>query len=248
MNKLRALIVDDEPLICDELRCALEGFRDIEVAGIAHNAQDTAKITAAKPVDVVFLDIHMPGMSGLELAKKLSRAPQPPLIVFVTAYSDFAVDAFAVDAVDYILKPFDEDDIARVLKKIRNRQQAAEHSHSQPARSGASVRKLCVEAGDRLEVIDVSQIQVIQADDRQVFIRTVAGQTFEVRRRLHELETMLDPRDFYRCHRNYIVNVNQIRQVANWFNRGYLLIMNEPACEVPVGRVYAPKLKEHLPL
>ncbi|MDF2501268.1 MAG: LytR/AlgR family transcriptional regulator [Anaerosporomusa subterranea] len=246
MSKLRALIVDDELLICDELRCVLETIQDIEVQGIAHNAQDAARIAAAKPVDIVFLDIHMPGMSGLELAKRLSSAPRPPLIVFVTAYSDFAVGAFAVDAVDYILKPFDENDIARVLKKVRVWQQV--RCQSQSPRIYSTVRKLCVEAGDRLEVIDVSRIQVIQADDRQVFLRTVEGQTFGVRRRLNELEAMLDSKDFYRCHRNYIVNVNQIRQIANWFNRGYLLIMKDPPSEIPVGRVYASKLKEYLPV
>ncbi len=241
MNKLKTIIVDDEPLICDELRCILEGFPDIEVQGIAHNARDSEKLTVTKPVDLIFLDIHMPGMSGLDLAKKLSRSPEPPLIVFVTAYSDFALEAFAVDAVDYILKPFDEKDIFRVVQKVRSRRQGSSFS---PA--GAAVRKLCVEAGDRLEVIDVNRIQLFQADDRQVFLRTIDGQIFGVRRRLHDLEEMLDPQEFYRCHRNYIVNVNQIRQVASWFNRGYLLIMKEPSAEIPVGRVYAPRLKDYL--
>lgn len=245
MSKLRTLIVDDEPLICDELRCALTVVQDIEVTGIVHNAQDAVKIAAIKPIDLVFLDIQMPGMNGLELAQKLSGQPRPPLIVFITAYSDFALDAFAVDAVDYILKPFDERDITRVLKKIRGR-----HVRYQapPPRLSGPVRNLCVEAGDRLEVIHTGRIQVIQADERQVFLRTVEGRTFPVRRRLNELEQMLDPKDFYRCHRNYIVNVNQVHQVASWFNRGYLLIMKEPAAEVPVGRVYAPRLKEYLPL
>lgn len=246
MNKLKALIVDDEILICDELRCVLEDIQDIEVMGIVHNARDAEKAIAAKLVDVTFLDIHMPGMSGIELAKKLLATESPPLIVFVTAYSDFAIDAFAVDAVDYILKPFDEKDIARVVKKVRVRRQIGDQFH--PSRIHNAVRKLCVEAGDRLEVIDVNRIQLIQAYDRQVFLRTVEGQTFGMRRRLNELEEMLDPKDFYRCHRNYIVNVNEIRQVANWFNRGYLLIMKVPPIEVPVGRAYASKLKEYLPV
>lgn len=246
MNKLRSLIVDDEPLICDELRSVLASVQDVEVQGIAHNTQEAEKIMAVKPVDVVFLDIQMPGMSGLELAKKLTNELRPPLIVFVTAYSGFAVDAFAVNAVDYILKPFDKQDIARVLQKVRVWRQVREESST--PRLQDFVRNLCVEAGDRLEVIHVNRIQFIQADDRQVFLHTVEGQSFGVRRRLNELEEMLDPKDFYRCHRNYIVNVNQIRQVANWFNRGYLLIMKDPSAEIPVGRVYAPLLKEYLQL
>lgn len=243
MNTLQVLIVDDEPLICDELNSVLTAIPDVKVTGIAHNAQDAAKLLTARAVDVVFMDIHMPGMSGLELAKKLSRGPAAPLIVFVTAYSNFAVDAFSIDAVDYILKPFDEQDIDRVLTKVRWRQQM---KGPLPSRSRGLVRKLCVEAGDRLEVIDVNRIRFIRADDRQVFIHTLEGQVFEVRRRLSELEEMLDTADFYRCHRNYIVNVNQIGQVASWFNRGYRLIMKAPPVEIPVGRVYAHRLKDYL--
>jgi len=245
LSKLRALIVDDEPLICDELYSVLSAVQDVEIQGIAYNARDAEKIMAAKAVDVAFLDIQMPGMSGLELARKLANGPQAPLLVFVTAYSGFAVDAFAVDAVDYILKPFDKQDVDRVLKKLRVWRQVKQQA---PVRVQGFGRNLCVEAGDRLEVIPVRNIQFIQANDRQVFLHTVEGQTFGVRRRLNELEEMLDPKDFYRCHRNYIVNVNQIRQVANWFNRGYLLILKESEAEIPVGRVYAPLLKEYLQL
>ena len=243
---LRALLVDDEPLMCDELCCLLQGIPNIEVSGIAHNALQAAKLAAIEAFDLVFLDIQMPGMSGLELAKLLTDTPQPPLIVFVTAYSDFAVEAFAVEAVDYILKPFDEADIARVMKRIRMWHWL--RKGPPPVVSRNPVRKLCVESGDRLEVLDVSQIQLIRAVDRQVILRTVGGASYAIRHRLNELEDMLDPKEFYRCHRNYIVNVNQIRQVANWFNRGYLLILKEPTVEIPVGRVYASKLKEYLPI
>ena len=247
LNCLKALLVDDEPLMCDELCCLLQGIPDIEVAGIAHNALQAAKLATINSFDIVFLDIQMPGMSGLELARLLTDSSKPPLIVFVTAHSDFAVEAFAVEAIDYILKPFDEADIARVMKRIRM-WQGLRQEEALPAVSRNPVRKLCVDAGDRLEVLDVDQIQLIRAEDRQVVLRTVKGGEYGIRHRLNELEDMLDPKEFYRCHRNYIVNVNQIHQIANWFNRGYLLILKEPTVEVPVGRVYASKLKEYLPL
>ena len=110
------------------------------------------------------------------------------------------------------------------------------------------LKKILAETGDRLEVIDVKQVQYFQAENRQIFVCTIGGKKYEIRNRLNELEEALDPADFFRCHRNFIVNVNQIGQLASWFNRGYLLIMNPSREEIPVGRVYAAKLKNYLPL
>jgi DNA-binding LytR/AlgR family response regulator len=185
----------------------------------------------------------MPGMTGMELARKLSRTKNPPLMVFVTAFSNYAVDAFEVDAVDYLLKPFDEADIDRVIERVKSR--IGNITRVKPAKY---LNKVLAEAGDRLEVIEISQIQLFEAEDRQVYLQTVDDKRYEIRNRLNELEGMLDPANFFRCHRNYIVNINQIAQLANWFHRGYLLIMKNTLREIPVGRVYASRLKEHFPI
>lgn len=243
MDRLNAIIADDEILLCDELKCLLEASGGINIGGVAHNGKEVLALLNGQEVDVVFLDIQMPGMSGMEVSRLLAGRPNPPLIVFVTAFSNFAVEAFKVDAVDYILKPFDEKDIDRVVRKLRERRHASEVKP--PPRF---LKKVLAEAGDRLAVIDVSKVQYFQAEERQVFLHTTEGKKYEIKNRLNELEEMLDPMEFFRCHRNFIVNVNHISQLANWFHRGYLLIMQNPSAEIPVGRVYAPRLKQYLPL
>ena len=242
MNALRVVIADDEPILCDELKCLLEDTGEVQVVGIGHSGEEALELCGRSDVDAVFLDIQMPVMNGMEAARILCSRPHPPLIVFITAFSNYAVEAFQVEAVDYILKPFDEGDIDRVLKKLQQRRNKA----LPPARP--FLKKILAETGDRLEVIDVKQVQYFQAENRQIFVCTIGGKKYEIRNRLNELEEALDPADFFRCHRNFIVNVNQIGQLASWFNRGYLLIMNPSRDEIPVGRVYAAKLKNYLPL
>ena len=242
MSLLKVVIIDDEPILCDELKCLLEDTGEVQVVGVGHSGEEAVALCARPDVDVVFLDIQMPVMNGMEAARILSSRPHPPLIVFITAFSNYAVEAFQVEAVDYILKPFDEGDIDRVLKKLQQRRNKA----LPPARP--FLKKILAETGDRLEVIDVKQVQYFQAENRQIFVCTIGGKKYEIRNRLNELEEALDPADFFRCHRNFIVNVNQIGQLASWFNRGYLLIMNPSRDEIPVGRVYAAKLKNYLPL
>lgn len=243
MNRLKVIIADDEPIMCDELKCLLESTGEVEVLGIGHSGEEAVALSDRPDVEAVFLDIQMPVLNGMEAARILAARSRPPLIVFITAFSNFAVEAFQVEAVDYILKPFDEQDIDRVLKKLRLRL-----AQTVPAAPRSFLKKVLAETGDRFEVIDVKQIQYFQAENRQIFIRTISGKRYEIRNRLNELEDVLDPADFFRCHRNFIVNVNQIGQLANWFNRGYLLIMNPSRHEIPVGRVYAAKLKNYLPL
>ena len=243
MSLAKVIIVDDEPIMCDELKCLLENSGEVEIVGIGHSGEDAIALMDRLDADVVFLDIQMPVMNGMEAARILSSRARSPLIVFITAFSNFAVEAFQVDAVDYILKPFDESDIERALKKLRTRRLQTPPDHPR-----SFLKKVLAETGDRLEVIDVKQVQYFQAENRQIFIRTISGKRYEIRNRLNELEEVLNPDDFFRCHRNFIVNVNQIGQLANWFNRGYLLIMNPSQEEIPVGRVYAARLKIYLPI
>lgn len=240
---IKAVIVDDELPMCDELKCMLEASGTIEVTGICHNGEAALALVGKISVDVLFIDIQMPGMTGIELARKLSGFKKIPLMVFVTAFSNYAIEAFAVEAVDYLLKPFDESDIERVLKRLRQRL-------DQPMRPNPVkyLNKVLAEAGDRLEVIEINRIQFFEAEDRQVYLQTVDDKRYEIRNRLNELEGMLDPANFFRCHRNYIVNINQIAQLANWFHRGYLLIMKNSLREIPVGRVYSAQLKNHFPI
>lgn len=241
MNRIRTLLVDDEPLMCQELQVLLEEYPDIEVIDSCHDSQEALKkITALQP-DLVFLDIQMPGKSGIQIAKAMSHLPHTPMVVFATAYQNYAMEAFGVNAVDYILKPFDESDIDRAIQKVRR--YAAGPSPSIRQRP----RKLSAEANGRLEIIDQQDIQVIYTENRAILIQTRDGRTLSGKMSLQEYEELLDPQMFCRCHRGHIVNVQCIERLDTWFNRGYILTLGgAKPHEVPVSRAYVKNLKSFI--
>lgn len=253
MRTIPALIVDDEPLMCEELQSQLEPYPEIEILAICHNGEDALARAAELKPSLVFLDIQMPGINGLNVADVLSRQARPPKVVFITAHDNYALKAFGVDALDYVLKPYDEHDIRRVITKLKKQfGTLADGNPVEPEPAGAGTKadyisKLCVQQGPRLEVIDQERIQLICARERQVFLQTTDGTSHLLKSTLNELAARLDPKRFMRCHRNYIVNVDQIKSLENWFNRGYLLIMKGAVpTEIPVSRQYVKHLKAYL--
>lgn len=241
MEKIKALLVDDEILMCSELQSICEAFPGVEVVGICHDGNTALKMIETLRPDVVFLDVQMPGLTGLQVAASLYSRLNEPLIVFATAYDEYALKAFEVNAVDYVLKPFDELDVDRVLHKIKK----LVMNRIKPSYA----KKITAEKGDWIEIIDNDRIQMVYAKDRLVFIQTIDGEVYNSRLTLQEFESRLDPARFFRCHRNYIVNMDQVKQIANWFNRGYLLhLKGDKNVEVPVSRIYTRRLKEYIDL
>ena len=212
-------------------------------------------IETHKP-DIAFLDIQMPELTGLEVAEKLTNYEEPPAVVFVTAYDEYALKAFSVNAIDYILKPFDESDLMRVMGKFEKMLAGATVKTRQSAGKEAikpgCARKFSVEKADRMEIIDSDKIEIVFAKDRLVYLKTLDGEIYRAKHTLQEFEAKLPVDSFFRCHRNYIVNVNQIKEIATWFNKGYMLILHKNTAgksqEVPVGRAYTAKLKEYIEL
>ncbi|WP_243321945.1 LytTR family DNA-binding domain-containing protein [Geothrix sp. SG200] len=247
MKRLKAVLVDDEPLICGELKCLLEEQSWAWVVGVYHDGPSALAFLEAEGADLVFLDVDMPGMDGLEVARRLLSLPKPPRVVFVTAHASFALEAFSVKAVDYLLKPFDASDLRRVAERVLPPSAPA----PQPDRE-AWVRTLLVEHGASLEVVPVTSIRLVQAREREVLVETLDGRQWPIRASLRDLEEQLDPQVFLRCHRNFIVNLDQVQQLTPWLNHGYLLKLRAPrdqkAAEVPVGRAYADRIRSHFHL
>lgn len=274
--KLKALIVDDEYPARKELRFLLNKFDNIEVVGEATNAQEALTLIHALDYSILFLDIEMPGMNGLEVGARVQEMPKPPHVVFVTAYDEYAVRAFEVNAVDYILKPFDEKRLTQTIRKIekinqQQKQQQLELQHEEQQPSGIAAEQPRQESSsgspdsingviknqikiDRIpaekqgKTILVNESDIIFAFTEQdyVYIKTITDKLF-TRFTLKELESRLNPALFFRTHRCYLVNLHKVKEIIPFFNGTYTLIVEDnDKSEVPVSRAQAKKLRKIL--
>ncbi|NLW24858.1 MAG: response regulator transcription factor [Clostridia bacterium] len=238
---ITVLLADDEPLICDELKFLLSQERDVRILEQCFSGNEALeKISSLKP-DLVFLDIKMPGLSGLEVAKIVNGFQQRPFLVFVTAYKDYALEGYKVNAIDYLLKPFDETEIKNILEKVRKLIKEKENHHEI---KNHFPTKICVEKNGKLEVLDPQEIIMVYSKDRLVYIKTLDN-TYLTNLTLQELEEQLKDHNFFRCHRKYIVNLDKIKQIIPWFNGTYLLLLKDKEkTEISVSRTYVKELKE----
>ncbi len=251
MRKLTALVVDDEPIMCAALRQQLDKFPLIEVVGECQDGSEALeKVERLKP-DIVFLDIRMPGLSGIDVAAVLDQMDLAPEVVFVTAYDDYALKAYEVSAVDYILKPFDREDIIRVLRKIRRfralQATPLPQGDTMPEIKESRPSKFCLYAGERMEIVDVKNIKLFLVERGEVYAYTADEARFSVKQSLQEIEQKLDSQSFFRCHRNFIVNIDFVKTVSPWFNRGLLLTLKGgKGMEIPVSRAHTKKLEQYI--
>jgi two-component system LytT family response regulator len=208
---LKTIIVDDEKLARDVLREHLSGRVEIDIVAECENGFEAVKaITELKP-DLVFLDVQMPKLNGFEV---LELVDHKPAVVFVTAYDQYAIKAFEVHAVDYLMKPFSRDRLEQSLKRVPEKGNIPHVSVPSAALrpSGVHLERLLVRDGSRVHVIPVDQIDYIEAQDDYVNIRS-AGKGHLKQQRLAELETALDQRRFVRIHRSYILNIDRLAKI-----------------------------------
>jgi two-component system LytT family response regulator/two-component system response regulator LytT len=271
---LSALIIDDEQLAREELKYLLESLGDVHVVGEGTNGIEGVDLIREYHPDLVFLDVQMPGLDGFAVIEKLldrskaahlpAKEPEPlPQIVFATAYDQYAVRAFDVNAVDYLLKPFDRTRVRQAVDRVKSRLagNGAEAVGGAPESQidallrllnrpqnisrNAQPAKLIVQAQSRLLLIDQAEICYAAIDEGVIRVVT---QTFEGHskcRTLEELLDLLDPAVFWRAHRGFLVNINHIREVVPWFKSSYQLRMNDKRqTEIPVSRAQTKRLRE----
>ena len=272
---LSALIIDDEQLAREELRYLLDQVGDVDVLAEGSNGIEAIELIEQHHPDLVFLDVQMPGLDGLAAVERLisrhktepaAEAEPLPQIVFATAYDQYAVRAFDVNAVDYLLKPFDRARVEQALERVRARVQnplagtpADLHASAQPPpqidallrllnhpqAAARQPQRLIVQAQSRLLLVD--QAEICFAAIEEGVIRVVT-QTFEGQskcRTLEDLLELLDPALLWRVHRGYVVNINHIREVVPWFKSSYQLRMNDKKqTEIPVSRAQTKRLRE----
>jgi two-component system LytT family response regulator/two-component system response regulator LytT len=275
---LRAVLVDDEQLARDELRYLLGQVGGIDVIGQAGNGAEALDVIARLEPDLVLLDVQMPGLTGFEVARRMLDAGPGAHIIFVTAFDQHAIEAFEVNAVDYLLKPVEPDRLAVAVQRAKRRVSADRIAgdEAQQGAGGESVKEDQVAdlTNDRLEqiiqlvaerqsrrerlAIRVGERYVLVLAEEIIFasliddiITVVTGQHMGTSsyRTLDELHARLDPSVFWRVHRSHLVNINKIKEIVPWFSRNYILRMkDEKATEIPVSRSQTRRLRDYLKL
>jgi two-component system, LytTR family, response regulator LytT len=253
---LSAVIVDDEQLARDELAYLLKNAGDVNVVAQGKNGLEAVNLIKEHNPDLVFLDVQMPGLDGFGVIKKLLDKKIPlPQIVFATAFDQYAVKAFEVNAVDYLLKPFDKKRVAQSVQRARAELEA-EGSPSekidtlvrmlQTPKTQSS--KILLKSLGRMFLVDQKEICYASIEDGVITVVTAGPSGMEGHsncRTLEELLDSLDPGLFWRAHRSYLVNINRIREVVPWFKSSYQLRMDDKKqSEIPVSRAQTKRLRE----
>jgi two-component system LytT family response regulator len=263
MNAIRVIVVDDEALARRRITRLLADRQDFEVVGEFDSGRKAALAIPEIDPDLLFLDIQMPEMGGFEVLESLSRA-RPPVVIFVTAYDDYAVRAFEVHALDYIMKPFDDDRFEEALihararlrmesdDSLRHRMTAVARAlqglgAGSPAQSAAGnrwIERLVVRTQDRAWFVRVADIEWVEAADYNVRIHT-PERTYTTRETLSGIAEQLDPRRFVRVHRSTIVNIDRVREIQPYFHGAYILVLQD-GTEIRLSRARRHAFEEAL--
>jgi len=272
---LTALIIDDEPLARQELQYLLDAAGGVEVLAQGSNGIEAVQLIRTHKPDVLFLDVQMPGLDGFAVLKKVlaqDKKTRLPQVVFATAYDQYAVRAFEVNAVDYLLKPFDKARLVKTLEKVRLKAAAANDTagtatlssgldtaaeakldallrmveeRSNPTATPPRSGKVVVRAQNRLLLVDQKDVCFASIEGGTISVVTKTLEGDSNCRTLEELTDQLDPEAFWRAHRSFVVNIQHIREVVPWFKSSYQLRMDDrKQTEIPVSRSQTKRLRE----
>ncbi len=258
---LRTIVVDDEQLAREELCFLLGQLEGIEVVGQAGNGIEALRMVEETSPDLVMLDVQMPGLTGFEVARRLVRGGVETQFIFVTAYDQHAIEAFEVNAVDYLLKPVEAGRLATAVDRARRRIQTdrvvtKERSTDEMERllqllSDRQERReqLAVKVSDRFLLVQSDEVVHASVEDDVITVVTNSLSGTSNYRTLDELQARLDPAVFWRVHRSHLVNINKIKEIVPWFSRNYILKMRDgKGTEIPVSRSQTKRLREYLRL
>jgi len=255
VNKIRCIIVEDEIPAAEELKYLISQHDDFVVEAIAYNGEEGDKKIKDLNPDVIFLDINMPLMNGVELAKKIQEEDLGTVIVFLTAYSEHAIKAFELNVLDYILKPVDENRLEKTLDRIRTKFSDEKETGDIPEvlaklmekfeQKNSPYKKLPGEINGKIVLIDMKDIFYCYIEGEKTYIKTF-NENYLTGDTLNCLEKKTN---FFRAHRSFIVNLDNVKELYAWFNGAYKIVMNDSAMsEIPISRNNVKKLKEILGL
>jgi two-component system LytT family response regulator/two-component system response regulator LytT len=263
-SSLKVLVVDDEQLARDELCYQLQRIDEVDIVAQAGNGLEALSAVEQCEPDLVFLDVQMPGLTGFEVARRLlARGDDAPAMVFVTAFDQHAIEAFEVNAVDYLLKPVEPGRLVQAVDRARRRIDGGRPGAGAgpglndqleqivKMMAGRQVRReqVAIKVGERFMLVQAEEIIFASLADESINIVTgqVAGTSNY--RTLDDLQARLDPEVFWRVHRSHLVNINKIKEIVPWFSRNYILRMKDAkGTEIPVSRAQTKRLREYLKL
>ena len=258
---VRTVVVDDEQLAREELCYLLGRVGGVEVVGQAGNGVDALDVIEDTRPDLVMLDVQMPGLTGFEVARRLTENGFDAHLVFVTAFDRHAIQAFEVNAVDYLLKPVEAERLGTAVDRVRRRMQS-NRPGARPGTNGEIERllqllgerqdrreQLAIKVADRFILIHADDIIHASVEDDVITLVTNSLSGTSNYRTLDELQARLDPAVFWRVHRSHLVNINKVKEIVPWFSRNYLLRMKDAkGTEIPVSRSQTKRLREYLRL
>lgn len=252
---ISTIVVDDERLALDELSYLLKDFPEIEVLETADNGLEAVKLIEELEPDLVFLDVQMPGLDGLGVIANLrEKGASLPHFIMATAFDQYAVEAFRLEALDYLLKPVDKErlaeTVARARRVIEGKQQGQERATDSVApKFGSQRSKLLVKSNNRHLIVDAHDVIYARIDDGLITVVTSQFEGQSNYRTIEELQSNLDPNLFWRVHRSFLVNINRIREVIPWFKSSFQLKMDDrKQTEIPVSRIQTKRLRALLKL
>ena len=262
---LRTVVVDDEQLAREELCFLLGQIPGVEVVAQAEDGPAALETIAEHTPDLVMLDVQMPGLTGFEVARRLVNGGTDAHLVFVTAYDRHAIEAFDVNAVDYLLKPVDPVRLGLAVQRAQRRvsfDRSLDRGDGDGSLSGQLEKivelvaerqnrrdRLAIKVGERFILVQAEEIVYASLSDESVTVVTNQHTGTSNYRTLDELHTRLDPGVFWRVHRSHLVNINKIKEIVPWFSRNYILKMkDDKSTEIPVSRTQTRRLREYLKL
>ena len=229
---MNCIIVDDESPAIQELKYFVTNFSSIKIDGEFEDSLKALKYIQKNTIDVIFLDINMPQLDGLTLSRVINTLTPKPILVFISAHKEYALDAFQVAAFDYILKPYSEERIVSTLNRLEGCKTAVCTNH-----------KLSLWKNDKLYVVNMEDIYYCQSDEHEVIIYT-KHQAYKMTSTMNSFYEKLPEKSFFRCHRSYIINLDKVIEIIPWFNSTYMVKLDGLDSEIPVSRQNIAQFKQ----
>lgn len=240
---MKAIIVEDEFLAQQELNWLINQHSKIVVEACFDDGLEVLKYLQSHEIDVIFLDINIPSLDGMLLAQNISKFAHKPFIVFITAYKEHAVDAFELEAFDYILKPYHESRLITMLNKLETTWQQQHNGRNGESAFRSPPLTINLSKDDRIIVTDINDIYYTEAHEKLTFVYT-RREEYVMSMNMTEFCARLPDAYFFRCHRSYCVNLSKIREIEPWFNNTYLVKLHDLEFQVPVSRSHVKAFRQ----